>query len=364
MTKAKSSKALRVGFILTPDFTLLPFAAFIDALRLAADEGDGSRPIHCQWSVIAPTLAPIRASCGVEIRPTQVFCNPNEFDYIVVVSGLLKMQPDRRVLTYIKAADKTGVRLVGLGTGSFTLLRAGVLKGHRCCVSWYHYQDLRDEFPDVIPVADQLFVVDGRYITCAGGAVAIDLAFWMIKRHIGAAHAQKSLHIMIVDRARPATFPQPQPPLFCNTQDLRVRRAILLIEQNLSEPLSLPAIAIRLNVSRRQLERLFRAEVGMGVQAYSRMLRIYYGLWQLASLERTVTEISENCGFSDASHFIRCFRREFGKSPLEMRRAGRPEILRYLKGLEDKRARANRKTSTSFESSIPTVLQERRPYIS
>jgi transcriptional regulator GlxA family with amidase domain len=356
---AAAAAPLRVGFILTPQFTLLPFAALVDALRLAADEGDGSRPIHCKWSVIAPTLAPIPASCGIETRPTELLGDPARFDYIVVVSGLLRALPDPRVLAFLRAADRAGVPLIGVGTGTFTLLRAGVLKGRRCCVSWYHYQDLRSEFPDVIPVADQLFVVDGRYVTCAGGAVALDLAAWLITRHMGSALAQKSLHILIVDRARPGSHPQPQPPLLCTTEDPRVRRAMLLIEQHLSQPLCLSDIAGRLNVSKRQLERLFKAHVGMGVQAYSRLLRVHYGLWQLANPMRTITEISNDCGFSDASHFIRCFRREFGVSPLAMRRSGDAEIRRRLDGL---RRPALDDGALPLDAAPPALPGERRPY--
>jgi transcriptional regulator GlxA family with amidase domain len=358
-----AAAALRVGFILTPQFTLLPFAAMVDALRLAADDGDGSRPIHCQWLVIAPTLTPISASCGVEVRPTELFSDPGRFDYIVVVSGLLKYAPDQRVLDYIKAADKAGTRLVGVGTGSFTMLRAGLLKGRRCCVSWYHYQDLLNEFPDVIPVADQLFVVDGRYITCAGGAVAIDLASWIIQRHMGPAQAQKSLHIMIVDRARPAAFPQPQPPLAYHIADARVLRAVLLIEQHLNEPLSLSRIAQHLNVSKRQLERLFHTHVGKGVQRYSRMLRVHYGLWLLADSDRTITEISQECGFSDASHFIRCFRHEFSVAPLEMRRAGRSEIHKHLRRFDGARRLGTAPAHRSVGAPNEMLLRERRPYV-
>lgn len=355
--------SLRVGFILTPEFTLLPFAALVDAFRLAADEGDRSRPINCQWSVIAPSLDPIQASCGVEIRPNELFCDANRFDYIIVVSGLLKIVPDKRILDYIRLANKAGARLVGVGTGSFTLLRAGVLKGRRCCVSWYHYQNLIDEFKDVIPVADQLFVVDGRYITCAGGAAAIDLAYWIISRHLGAALAQKSLHIMMVAQGRPATSPQPQPSLAYDIDDSRVLRAILLIEQNLNEPPSLSKLAAHLNISKRQLGRLFRTHVGKGVQAYSRMLRVHYGLWQLTHPERTITEISQDYGFSDASHFIRCFRREFGKSPSAMRCAGHAEIVRHLRGLNEKRRSDLGLPDINVEIANNPLPGERRPYV-
>lgn len=335
-TNAAARPALSVGFILQDRFTLLPFAALIDALRLAADEGDGSRPINCAWTVIAPALNPVRASCGVEIHPRELLGMPERFDYIIVIGGLLQSaQCDDAILDYLRLADRRGVSLIGVCTGGLTLLRAGVLPGRRCCVSWYHYQDLVEAFPEARPVADQLFVADGRHITCAGGAVAIDLAAWLIERHLGRAHAQKSLHIMIVDRARPPNAPQP--PAVPRVENERVRRAMLLIEQNLSEPLSAREIAQKVSLSSRQLERVFRDSVGMSLQAYSRFLRLHYGLWQLARSGHTITQIAENCGFADTSHFNRLFRRMFGQSPSEMRRSGAPTMEARLKaaGLYD-----------------------------
>ena len=43
---------LRVAFVLTPRFTLTAFAGFVDALRLAADDGDRSRPRLIGWEVL------------------------------------------------------------------------------------------------------------------------------------------------------------------------------------------------------------------------------------------------------------------------------------------------------------------------
>lgn len=315
--------ALSVGFILLPNFTLTPFAGFIDVLRLAADEGDSSNQIHCAWTVIGRTRDPVKASCGVTVAPWEVLPDPARFDYIVVCGGLLHCGPptDPETLDYLRLAAAAGVTLVGICVGSFALAWAGLLDRKRCCVSWFHRTDLIREFPDVIPVADQLYVADGRRITCAGGAGAIDLAGWIVERHLGPARAQKALHILVVDRVRPPTSPQPLPPSVTEVGNEKVRRAILLIEQNLSEPLEVTEIASRVSLSRRQLERLFAAELGMSPRAFTKRFRLNHALWLLTNTTRRVTEIAQECGFSDASHFSRQFRAEYGATPLEARRA-------------------------------------------
>ena len=314
---------LSVGFVLLQNFTLTPFATFIDVLRLAADEADLSRPIRCSWAVIGHQGRPIRSSCGVDISPSEPFGDPKRFDYIVVVGGLLHRGPqaDRETVAFIRQAAAEGVTIVGLCTAVFLLIRAGIMNGYRCCVSWFHLQELMHEFPETTPIADQLFVVDRRRITCAGGTGALDVAATIVERHLGRAIAQKCLHILVVAEARPPNAAQPHPPTPQRLRDGRVKRAILLMNQNISPPLSVTEIARRLGLTHRHLERLFGSELGLAPLKYYRLVRLRFGELQLKTTARTVSDIAHDCGFADASHFARSFRSAFGKTPLAVRAA-------------------------------------------
>jgi len=354
--------AFSAAFLLQPYFTLMPFAAIMDAFRLAADDGDRSRPINCRWTIVGADRAPVMSSCGVEIVPWELYGDPGRFDYIIVVGGLLhpEQRSDEALTEFLREADRKGVTLVGVCTGSFALVRAELMEGRRCCVSWFHYHDLVREFPKVQPVADQLFVVDRKRITCAGGAGAVDLAAWIIERHLGRPYAQKSLHIMVVDHGRPAATPQPQPPVAPHSQNDRVGRAMLFIEQNLSRTLAVDAVAEHVSISKRQLERLFCREIGMGVQAYARLLRLRYGLWLLAQTHLTIDEIAGDCGFADASHFSRVVRRMFGHSPSAIRANGRASILGMLEDLLPGTGLRPHIDGTDIDDALPN---ERRPYL-
>src|ERR1700686_2560659 len=87
---------LRVGVVLAHHFTLSAFAVFVDHLRLAADEGDRSRPMHVQWPIMASRRASVLASCGVMIEPTSEFLAPEALDYLVVMGGILHAGPQIR----------------------------------------------------------------------------------------------------------------------------------------------------------------------------------------------------------------------------------------------------------------------------
>jgi len=322
--KTQPQARLNIGFILVPNFTLLPFAGFVDAIRLAADEGDRSRQINCRWTVMGETTDQVAASCGVRIAPWERFRDPAEFDYVVVVGGLLRRGDGipPRLAEYLRLAARRRRVLIGLGTGTFVLARAGVMAGYQSCVSWYHLDDFREEFPDIPAVADRIYLVDRDRITCAGGTGVIDLAGHLIERHCSREVAFKSLRMILAEAPRPPDNPQPERALDHQVRDLRVRRAILMMEQNLTAPPSVLALAQAVNLGPRQLGRAFRAETGMSVMAFARSLRLKHAQWLLTHSGRPITEIAQECGFSDSAHLGRLCRRHLGHTPSSLRRAG------------------------------------------
>ena len=230
---------LRIGFLLAPRFTLSAFATFVDVLRLAADDGDGSRPIRCRWKVLSTDMAPVQSSCGARIEPDERLGDPARFDYIFVVGGLIEGGPglSSEYSTFLTRAAQARVPLGGLCTGVFALARLGLMDGFRCCVSWFHHQDFLAEFEKMRPVSDQIFVVDRDRLSCSGGVSAAHLAAFLVDRHIGRAAARKSLSILMIDEPMQGDRPQPGLPLELNARDPLVRRALLAMQQNLQAPL-------------------------------------------------------------------------------------------------------------------------------
>ena len=314
---------LNVGFILARRFTLCAFANFVDVLRLAADEGDRSRPILCGWRVLSPTMDPIASSSGVSVQPDERLGDPERFDYLVVVGGLVdeieNLHPD--TVRFLDRAAQAGVPLVGVCTGTFILHRAGLMQGYRACVSWFHHEDFLERFDGLEPVSDQIFVVDRDRLTCSGGVSSAHLAAFVVERHLGRARAAKSLHIMIIDEAMAAEEPQPGMPLALATDDALVRRALHVMQQSIDAPLSIGRVVARLGVSRRKLERHFREALGMTPLEADRLIRVEQAKHLLRTTGRSATQIAADTGFCDLPHLIRVFRAAEGMTPEAFRQA-------------------------------------------
>jgi transcriptional regulator GlxA family with amidase domain len=317
----RKTARLSVGFLLLQNFTLCAFANFIDVLRLAADEGDRSRQINCRWEVLGENGDPVRSSCGILIHPTAPFESPDQFDYIVVVGGLVGglSRRNERNEAYLKQAVKLGVPLVGLCTGSLALHRAGLMEGYKCCVSWYHHDDFLSQFQGLKPVSDQIFVVDRDRLTCSGGASSAHLAAFLVDRHIGRAPATKSLHIMMIHEAELGNTPQPGSAMEIRTRDPLVRRALQLMQENLDVPLAINELCRRLGANKKRLERHFTAEVGASPLAAYLDVRLDHALFLLKGTQRSVASIAAECGFCDSSHLSRMIRRKTGSTPLALR---------------------------------------------
>lgn len=327
---------LSVGLILLNEFTLFAFSGFVDALRIAGDELDNSRQVECRWTVIAPTLRPIRANCGVEITPWETFPDPRRFDYLVVIGGRMEPQrnTDPRILEYIAHAADHGCAIIGVCTATFVLARAGVMEGHRCCVHWNARADFEEEFPGLAVESDTIFLEDGDRITCPGGSSAADVALYLIAKHCGAANARKAAAGMVLDEMRGKRTPQPhaEATWFGDIRKPLVRRAVTLMDRYISSDLSVSEIARRLQVSSNTLYRAFQEAVGESPARFFRIMRLAHGHWSLHHTNMSVSQIAHVYRFSDASHFTRLHRLYYGVPPARARAVGEDGSRKLIPG--------------------------------
>jgi transcriptional regulator GlxA family with amidase domain len=314
---------LKIGFVLARSFTLSAFALFVDTLRLASDETDKSGRILADWQLLASTRNLITSSCGVQVAPTSDFVDPGEFNYIVVVGGLLNSEfpVDGETVTYLKQAAARKVPLIGVCTGTFILAEAGLMKYHRTCVSWLHYQAFRQRFPDHEVRADRLFNLDRSRGSCAGGSSAADMAASIVRRHISREAETNALEVLQIEKARSASDIQPRRPLAIESHDPRLKAALIIMENHIEDTISIPELAALVGLSRRQLERLFMEKTKCSPALVYTRVRLERAKHLLMQTRAPMIEIAIEVGFENASHFSRLFRKTYGQPPTKFRSA-------------------------------------------
>ena len=95
------------------------------------------------------------------------------------------------------------------------------------------------------------------------------------------------------------------------------------MERYISRPFGIEQLAHRIGSSQRELGRAFSRRAGQSPAAIWRKMRLSHGHWSLPNTFRTVTQSAHECGFADAAHFFRWFKREYGEPPAMFRRRRR-----------------------------------------
>lgn len=93
------------------------------------------------------------------------------------------------------------------------------------------------------------------------------------------------------------------------------------LASRLAEPMNLEAIGRAIGVSPFHLCRIFRAVTGTTVSRYRHTLRLRTALERVASAQADLSAVALDHGYSSHSHFTAAFRREFGLTPTQFRRA-------------------------------------------
>jgi AraC-like DNA-binding protein len=119
----------------------------------------------------------------------------------------------------------------------------------------------------------------------------------------------------------------------------RAEAAKTYLAGRLSERVTLDDVARAVYASPFHLARVFRQRTGVPVHRYLTLLRLRAALERLAggagAWAGDLTALALQLGFSSHSHFSETFRREFGRSPSEVRRdAGRGTFRELSKNLK------------------------------
>ena len=303
----------RIGFVLLPQFSMIAFTAAVEPLRLA-NRASG-RQLY-SWRLYSTDGSPTAASNDVVLHPHGNLSDADGCHTVVVCSGIdVHRIDDKRLLSWLRRMDRRGVDLGALCTGSHLLARAGLLDGYRCTIHWENLASFVEEFPD-IEVTSELFEIDRSRFTCSGGTGAIDMMLnIMAMQHgheLAGAVADQFMHERIRDQNDQQRVSLPA--------RLGVRHPKLLavidqMERNLEEPLSRSDLAVNAKLSTRQLERLFRKYLNRSPARYYLELRLNKARLLLLQTDMSVIDVALACGFVSASHFSKCYRDFFGRTP-------------------------------------------------
>ncbi|GGT33756.1 helix-turn-helix domain-containing protein [Streptomyces chromofuscus] len=243
----------------------------------------------------------------------------------VIVPGWADVDqaPPAALVDAVRAAHEAGARVASLCTGAFVLAAAGLLDGLRATTHWAHTQVLADRHPRIEVDPDVLYVDNGRVLTSAGKAAAMDLCLHLVRLDRGSSIANTVARRLVVPphrdggQAQFVTTPVPAP-------DNHPLAALLpWALERLDQPLTVEDLARRARMSSRNLGRHFRAATGTTPLQWLLTQRIRHAQALLETTDDSVDTIAAATGMGTATTLRRHFHRTVGVPPDTYRRTFR-----------------------------------------
>jgi transcriptional regulator GlxA family with amidase domain len=309
----------RIGFFLIPRFNMMALIATLEPLRVA-NYITGEKLYD--WHFISDDGATVYASNGMPL-PSEDYKTVDEKWQAVFMCGSWGSEhyDDPELFAWLRRMDRFGVRLGAMDIGAYILARAKLLSGYRAAILWYCIHAFQEAYPNTI-AEEKLFVVDRKRTTIAGAAAGMDMMLDDIHRRHGPQLAHEvAEHLLHFPAYGPQTPQRIEPAGNKNAIYPMVRKAISIMESHIEDPITIPELAQRLDVSQRKLERAFRRDLDVSVIRFYRVLRLQFARVLLTSTDMAVREISIACGYSSLSHFAKSFLEQFGKRPRDHREA-------------------------------------------
>jgi len=313
LRSSKSAGPLKVGFLLIPNFSMLAFASAIEPLR-AANRMSGDTLFS--WIVASPDGMQSRASNHVKTEVDGDSTILADCHIVFVCAGLdVKAQSDKSILNMLRRLDRQGAMIGAICTGTYLMAAAGLLDDRRCTIHWENIDGLAEEFP-LLEITNELFEIDDTRITCSGGTASLDMILYMIGQIHGQTLAAQVSDQFIHDRIRdPSDRQRMELRSRLGVSHPKLLAVVDYMEQGLEEPLSQTELAQKANLSTRQLERLFRKYLSTTPTRYYLNLRLARARHLLRQTSMSILSIALACGFVSASHFSKCYREVYGRTP-------------------------------------------------
>ncbi|WP_432262637.1 GlxA family transcriptional regulator [Cupriavidus sp. TMH.W2] len=230
------------------------------------------------------------------------------------------VQRNAAALRLVERHAQAGGWIAACSSGMVFPLQLGLLDGARVGAPWMLQSWMMRQYPHCDLGSDNAMSVHRQVFSCVAPALQVEFML----RVLGHLHdpdlAQAASRLMLFQPERQRSVPALVSQRWLGrTADSPVYRAIQWLQDHVSEPYKLAAVAQAAAVSERTLLRHFGQVTGMTPLDYLHTLRVERARMLLEVTLHGTHAIAEACGYSDAAALRRLFQRTAGMSMSDYR---------------------------------------------
>ncbi|MTI29666.1 GlxA family transcriptional regulator [Xanthovirga aplysinae] len=283
------------------------FGAAINLHFVSMDE---NKEVHSSAGLIFSKLIPFH----------QFELDKNDFVFVPgldyrLISDEKFIEEQQGFSKWLKKQYANGANICSVCTGAFLLAEAEILNGKNCTTHWKYLSKLSQKYPEVVIKKNRLFVVQDNLYSSAGVSSGIDLALYIIEEQFGTKMSTEVAREVVIYLRR--TESDPQLSIFLqyrNHLNSRIHQAQDYLTKHLSNPININQLAEQVNMSERNLSRLFKKTTGITIGTYHEKLRIDKAL-HLFSEGHKVEFVTHQCGLKSSNQLRALLKKHQGLLP-------------------------------------------------
>ena len=310
------NKKIQIGFLVFPGFPMACLTSMIEPLRAANEIVDEER---FTWKIVSEDGERVEASAKVWFDPDLKLEDCDKLDQLFLLSGPSSKFENPTVSEgKLRKLARHGVTMGAISGGIFPLARSGLLSGHITSVHWCYEAAFAAEFPR-LEATEDVIAIDRERLTASGAAAAFDLSLLLIENSLGPDVATEVACWFQHPLVRGQGVTQRKPTFAAeSTNDMlppTVREAVEIFADHIEDPIRIADVADMVDVSVRQLERLFQRATGHTPLGYYKFLRMHKARQLLLYSKDSMTEIAIAVGYANAPTLCKKYEEVFGIHP-------------------------------------------------
>jgi transcriptional regulator GlxA family with amidase domain len=308
-----------VGLIVFEQMAADELAGSAEVFSRAKMPTGNGRELRCyQIITLGISTESCVTECGIIVKPQLAIKDAPPLDTLIVSgsSGIHDARLNKKIARWLAHRVPATRRIAAVGNGIYQLAATGLLDGRQVTTHWRFAKDVALRFPKLRVTPNSLFVKDGPFYTCAGGASAVDLSLSLIEEDYGRQIALKLARELVLQLKRSGEQEQYSEALqFQVESSERFADLAAWILCNLNQDLSIEALAQRACMSSRNFARLFKHVFGTTPAEFVATARIKEAQRRLRVPRNSIESVGASVGFRSADAFSRTFERHVGCRP-------------------------------------------------
>lgn len=320
----QGGKPLSFEIFVAAGFSSFEVSAITQTLAFANEIANSKR--FC-WRFVSDTPGFVTGTGDMIVRAEPAIADYGFSDVMMVVGGIGVVA--NTWLTRARQMQRNALVVALLSDASTAYIRATKKPSGRVTTHW-HDAALLQETGFYPALSGSLSEKSDGIITAAGVGATAELVIGLIAPLLQSGQLAELGNRLLLPAIRKSDAAQPQGISGnSNLFDCQITQIVMLMEESIAEPMCMSTLTAVVNLSTRQVERMFRDVFGQSPARFYKQLRTKKAWTMIEETTMPLADVAAATGFKTAGTMAKAVQEDYGETPTKLRGRKTTKLLKF-----------------------------------